>query len=86
MLAIARLMVMMHHNLWYIIGVTGVGIAALLLGSQIHHSITRIVVIGIGIVVMAFVLTTGAIVGPLDNWQHQHGSCLLENLQKEKKP
>ncbi len=82
MLAIARLMVHMHHHIWAILVVFLVGVGAFVLGSYIQNAIARNVVFGIAIIAVAFVMATGASIGPMDDWQHQHGSCLLETIDQ----
>ncbi len=85
MAALTRLMVMMHHHVWAILLVAVVGIAGLLVGSGIQNRVARVTVSGIGLAALSFVLATGAAIGPLDDWQHQHGSCLLQTLDEMKK-
>ena len=85
MLAIARLMVMMHHHIWAIIAVSGFGVGALVLSSYIQNTIARNIVFGIAAVAVAFVMTTGLAIGPMDDWQHQHGSCLLDTIDQMRK-
>ncbi len=85
MMQITRLMVIMDHNLWAITLVALVGVGALIAGSQIRNRYGRNVVLGIGIITMAFHMATGASVAPLDHWQHQHGTCLLESLEQGKR-
>jgi len=85
MLTIARWMVMMHHRLWAIIAVFGVGIGIVILSSYISNLLIQHIGICIGMLVIAFVLTTGVVVAPLDDWQHQHGSCLLDTIAQAKR-
>lgn len=81
MITIERLMIMMNHHLWAIIAVSVVGITAFVIGSRIQNAVGRTIVLGIAVVTLAFVMATGTI-APLDDWQHQHGSCLLDTLGK----
>jgi hypothetical protein len=80
-ITIERWMIMMNHSWWAIIMVSTVGILAFVLGSRIRNTITRTAVLGVAVITLAFVMSTG-VIAPLDNWQHQHGSCLLDTLGK----
>ena len=80
MLSIARLMVMMHHHIWAIVAVLCLGVGAFWLGSRIQNTVGRNLALGIGGIAVAFVMATGISIGPMDDWQHQHGSCLLETI------
>lgn len=84
MLAIPRLMVHMHHHVWAILVVFLLGFGAFVLGSYIQNTIARNVVFSVAVIALAFVMATGVAVGPMDNWQHQHGSCLLETIDQMK--
>lgn len=85
MLVIARLMVMLHHHFWAIIAVFVFGVGTFVLGSYIQNAIARNIVCGIAIVAVAFVMATGAAIGPMDDWQHQHGTCLLVTIDEMRK-
>jgi hypothetical protein len=85
MLAIARLMVIMNHHIWAILLVIVVGIGAFVLGSYIENSVARNIVSGIAAVTLGFVMAAGLAVGPLDDWEHQHGRCLLDTIEQMRK-
>ncbi len=82
---LARWMVVVHHDWRLIVAFLAVGIAALLLAYSKRPGSARVILWIVSWVALTFIITTGLVIAPLDDWQHQHGGCLLESLQSEGK-
>jgi hypothetical protein len=78
-------MVLMHHRVWAILVGIAAGFGAFVLGTYIQNTIARNVLFGIAIVALASVMATGMTIGPMDDWQHRHGSCLLDTIDEMRK-
>lgn len=82
---IARLAVMLHHNTWLSLGIAVLSVISFLWAWRVQNTSARYVLLVLALAAAAAM--AGAFsVAPFDDLEHQHGSCLLESLQKRKQP
>ena len=80
---VMRLMVFIHHSSWAVAVVGVAGVLSFLLATRTQNATLRRTIFAISAVAITFFMATGLSVGPMDDWQHQHGTCLLESLKKK---
>lgn len=83
-----RVAILVHHSAWALLAIVTVGVGAFALSTYVRNKSLREATNTLWIICafayMAF-SATGLSVGAIDNWQHQHHSCLLEALEKMEK-